>query len=419
MSSAAHSAPRDVEKIEPDLPDANRFDEVRQSVDEETSPELLGNWLQFVGPVAVLAAALPAYMAGAPEILTGLLVFLGLAGLASTFRLVRLDVQRRKTFNETTSRSQAEIETLADRMWELRESQEHFRGLVDALGDLVIHRDRAGRVVFANKVFADLIGVDMKDLMGKTMAELGVDFGVAPDAAFATGEFLTSTDVEIQTRNGPRWYSWIELSARDAEVKSASHRAIARDITDRKLAEAALIDAREKAEHASQAKSRFLATVSHEIRTPMNGISGMARLLADTRLSPEQQTYVAAVSTSASALIALIDDLLDFAKIEAGRVEAHVQTMSPRELADGVVELLASRAYDKGIGLACHVAPGAPRMIDSDPGKLRQILLNLVGNAIKFTASGGVYVAVTEVQLDGAPMLQFAVTDTGGGISQD
>src|SRR5690606_33945812 len=170
--------------------------------------------------------------------------------------------------------------------------------LIDALGDLVVHRDRDGCIVHANKVFADLVGIGQENLVGRTITELGVEVGVVPDAAFSEGECLSSTEVAIRAPEGARWFSWIELSVRDKTSDQVSHRAIARDITPRKRAETALINARERAEHASQAKSRFLATVSHEIRTPMNGIVGMAKLLADTPLTPEQRTYVGAVSTS-------------------------------------------------------------------------------------------------------------------------
>jgi signal transduction histidine kinase len=222
--------------------------------------------------------------------------------------------------------------------------------------------------------------------------------------------------VAIQTPTGLRWFSWIEHSVRDEVDDTVSHRAIARDITDRKRAETTANAARERAESASQAKSRFLASVSHEIRTPMNGIMGMATLLADTDLSPEQRTYVGAVSTSASALLALIEDLLDFSKIEAGRFELEPAALSPRELVENVVELLAARAHAKDIGIACVVAPDVPRTIRADPGRLRQVLLNLVGNAVKFTDVGGVTVTVGMRGEDEKRRLRFDVVDTGPGL---
>ena len=373
----------------------------------------------FAAIVAIVVLAGFAELTGAPTFIPLGLVAAAIVGLAVLVRAFRAEDKAAKIIRETTARSRAEIEDLADRMWELQESEERFRGLIDALGDLVVHRDREGCIVYANSVFANLLGVDQRDLVGQTLGELGVDVGVVPDAAFSDGECLSSTDVAIRAADGViRWFSWIELSVRDKTSDLVSHRAIARDITPRKRAEQALINARERAEYASQAKSRFLATVSHEIRTPMNGIMGMAKLLADTQLSPEQRTYVGAVSTSASALLALIDDLLDFSKIEAGRFEAEPQPMSPRELADNVVELLAAKAYAKGIGLGGHVAPDVPQLITADPGRVRQVLLNLIGNAIKFTDSGGVMLVVSRGGTEAAPTIRFAVSDTGPGLQR-
>jgi PAS domain S-box-containing protein len=381
-------------------------------------PRIVSDALPLLTYAVILAIAGLSYASGAhPLIGVGLLVTVA-AGLAMHLRIRRSEHRANLILDRDVASSHAEIETLADRMWEMQESEERFRGLIDALGDLVVHRDRQGRIVYANKVFAELVGTDADALQDKTLAELGIDIGVVPDAAFSDRDCLSSTDVGIRTPGGLRWFSWIELSVRDKESGAASHRAIARDITARKTAETSLITARERAEFASQAKSRFLATVSHEIRTPMNGIMGMAKLLADTDLSPEQRTYVGAVSTSAAALLALIEDLLDYSKIEAGRFDPEPQTMSLRDLADNIIELLASRAYAKGIGLGCHVEPDVPQTISADPGRVRQVLLNLLGNAIKFTDSGGVTLAITRLTIEGAERIRFTISDTGPGMRQ-
>ena len=375
--------------------------------------------LAFLTIVAIVVLAGLAHLTGAPIIVTIGLAAAAFAGLAMHLRSRRDERRTAALLDETAARSRAEIETLADRMWEMQESEERFRGLIDALGDLVVHRDRDGHIVYANSVFASLVEIDPRNLAGKTLSELGIDVGVVPDAAFSDHECLSSTDVAIRTQNGPRWFSWIELSVRDKDTGAVSHRAIARDITARKRAESSLITARERAEYASQAKSRFLATVSHEIRTPMNGIMGMAKLLADTDLSPEQRTYVGAVSTSASALLALIEDLLDYSKIEAGRFEPEPQPTSLREIADNIIELLAAKAFAKNIGLGCYVEPDVPQMITADPGRLRQVLLNLIGNAVKFTDTGGVLLTVARARTETSDCICFTVADTGPGLREE
>lgn len=374
--------------------------------------------LPFAIFVALVVLAGFSHLTGTPPFITAGVFVTSLASLVLFVRNRRSEHGTVSIFDDTAARSRAEIETMADRMWEMQESEARFRDLIDALGDLVVHRNRDGRILYANCVFAELIGQSQTDLVGMTLKELGVDIGIVPDAAFSDRDCLSSTDVAIRTPSGPRWFSWIELSMRDKGSAEVSHRAIARDITARKQAESSLINARERAEYASQAKSRFLATVSHEIRTPMNGIMGMAKLLADTRLTPEQRTYVGAVSTSASALLALIEDLLDYSKIEAGRFAPEPQPMSPREIADNVVELLAARAFAKGIGLACYVAPDVPQAITADPGRVRQVLLNLIGNAVKFTEAGGVLISVTRLRASSGDRLVFSIADTGPGLSE-
>ncbi|MBX3531376.1 MAG: response regulator [Rhizobiaceae bacterium] len=368
--------------------------------------------------VATLLVAVVAAATGSPLPLVLVMIVIGALGLGVAGLEAAARARRLRHRAEGTAAERRQVEELADRVWELRESEERFRGLVDALGDVVVHRDRDGRIVQANRVLASLLDKEPAALVGKTLGDLGIDMRVAPDAAFEDGEFLSSTDVAIRTSMGIRWFSWIELSVRDEATGAISHRAIARDITDRKRAELALMRARERAEHASQAKSRFLATVSHEIRTPMNGIIGMAKLLGGTELTPEQKTYVGAVSVSAGALLALIEDLLDFSKIEAGKFELEPQRVSPREVVEHAVELMAPRAYARGIGLGCHVAPDVPASALLDPDRLRQVLLNLIGNAVKFTEVGGVLVDMSVRARDGRPHLVIAVTDSGPGLKQ-
>ncbi|MEZ5810637.1 MAG: ATP-binding protein [Rhizobiaceae bacterium] len=344
---------------------------------------------------------------------------LGMLALVLGWKIIRDDASLASALGETAERSREEMEQLADRMWELQESEERLRGLIDALGDLVVHRDRDGRIVYANRIFASLFDCEPRALSGKTLEELAIDIGRLPDAGLAGSEVLSSRDVPIETAAGTRWFSWVELSVRDETTGMVSHRAIARDMTARKKAEAAMIAQRERAEVANQAKSRFLATVSHEIRTPMNGIMGLAKLLADTGLTPEQRTYVDSVSTSANSLMALIEDLLDFSKIEAGRLDLDIQPVSLRELVNNVVELLASRAYAKDIGFGCYISPDVPASVNSDPGRLRQVLINLVGNAIKFTNKGGVLVSVMICKSREKDIVRFSISDTGPGLAEN
>ncbi|MGJ0514008.1 ATP-binding protein [Methylocystis sp.] len=172
--------------------------------------------------------------------------------------------------------------------------------------------------------------------------------------------------------------------------------------------------ARDKAEAASLAKSRFLAAVSHEFRTPLNGVMGLAQLLAMTKLTAEQASYVEAIGDSSRSLSQLIDDILDFSKIEAGKFELRQETFALAPFVESVVELLAPRAMAKGLELASVILPDTPREIVSDPARLRQVLVNLIGNAVKFTERGGVGVRVAR---DGA-RLRFEVRDSGPGVPE-
>ncbi len=190
---------------------------------------------------------------------------------------------------------------------------------------------------------------------------------------------------------------------------------VGRDVTDRVEAERALAEARDQAEAPSRAKSRFLAIVSHEICTSLNGILGMADLLRDTALSPEQTTYVNAVKTSGETLLSLIEEILDFSKIEAGRLDLSARPFALAGFVEEIVELLGPRAQAKGLEICCYVDERLPGSVIGDAARLRQVLFNLAGNAIKFTECGGVSIVV---EPDAAPNeILIAVRDTGIGIS--
>jgi signal transduction histidine kinase/DNA-binding response OmpR family regulator len=321
---------------------------------------------------------------------------------------LRLLLERRSMLAQAKALN-ADVERLNDRLWELADSEERYRSLIEAQGDLIVRRSE-GRIVYANAAYAALLGKSEEEAVGS----LAVPRVLLARPAQALPDGGRLFDECIAAPEGERWLSWVETAVPVVAGQTVLQR-VGRDITARIAGERALDEARSRAEVASAAKSRFLASVSHEFRTPLNGILGMADLLGDTSLDAEQTTYVRALRSSGEALLGLVDEILDFAKVEAGKLELTEAPFDPSLLIEDITELMAPRAQAKGIEISALVAPDLPPRLLGDAERLRQILLNLVGNAVKFTRSGGVGI---EAHLDGAAFV-VSVADTGPGIPAD
>ncbi|WP_342164242.1 PAS domain-containing hybrid sensor histidine kinase/response regulator [Methylobacterium sp. SD21] len=305
----------------------------------------------------------------------------------------------------------SEEESLHDRVWRASEGEERYRTLVAATTDLVVQRDLHGRITYADEGYARLFDRAPADLVGESIEPHVLD----GETVSVRADGLRRIETRIIAADGrERWFDVVEVPVADGDGPMQWMRA-GRDITERVEAVKALDAALARAESASVAKSRFLATVSHEMRTPLNGIIGMTDLLIGTGLDPEQKTYVDAVRASGKALLGLIDGILDFSRIEAGRLDLAAEPFDAAAVAEGVVELLAPRAQDKGLEIALDVAAEVPPSLIGDADRFRQILLNLAGNAIKFTERGGVGVALAF----GRDGLAVTVTDTGPGIPEE
>ncbi|MET0969198.1 MAG: response regulator [Tardiphaga sp.] len=307
----------------------------------------------------------------------------------------------------------AHNEALVDRNWELKEAEERARSLFEGQGDLIVIRDQAGRISFVNDAYCALAQRPRETLVGSAFALDVLEQGASTIEPNGT----RIHDQKIAAATGPRWIAWREGLVRIDAGQPAELQCVGRDVTDRTETECALSEARDHANAANRAKSRFLAMASHEIRTPLNGILGMSGLLLDTPLTPEQTTYARAVKTSGDALLSLIEELLDYSKIEAGKIDLEHRPFGLAGLIEDITELLAPRAQARNLEIAAYVDERLPREVMGDAARLRQVLLNLAGNAIKFTATGGVALIVEPGLLPGE--ITFLVRDTGIGIAPE
>lgn len=269
---------------------------------------------------------------------------------------------------------------------------------LDAVGELVLVRDARGKVSYVNAAFLAAFGGERSDWVGRW-------FSVAPPAL---EDGARRYDMLMRTRKGPVWIEWDErlLPAGEGVIT------VGRDVSARREAHASM-------EASQKAKSLFFAAVTHELRTPLAGAKGMAGLLEATPLRPDQADYVRSMAASTEHALAMVDDILDLSRLEAGKLVLRPERTDIAALVRETVELVAPRAHEKGLEIAVVQASAAPREIEADASRLKQILFNLIGNAVKFTHEGGVRIDLdTNPGSDGEPRLTLSVTDTGPGISQ-
>ena len=330
-------------------------------------------------------------------------------------------------------------EKVSERTKELAESQCKMADIINFLPDATLVVDKQGRVIAWNYAMEKLTGIKSSEIMGKGDYEYAIPFHgqrrpilidlvLNPDPKYETtynmfrreGRKLLCETHALQLKHGEAYLFGTASALYDANGVEVGAIETLRDVTEWKRVEKELIDARCTAEEATRARSDFLANMSHEIRTPMNGVIGMTNLLMQSDLNPEQKEYARTVQTSADTLLTIINDILDFSKIEAGKLDFENIDFDLRLTLDELIELLSVKAEEKRLEFAGYIQPDVPSLLKGDPGRMRQIFMNLASNAIKFTSSGEVIIEAQLVQeTEHNATIRFSVRDTGIGIPAD
>ena len=307
---------------------------------------------------------------------------------------------------------------------ELDEAKAIYQSLVESLPINVFRKDRHGKIVFGNQRYCDSLDQKLEELVGKTdrdlfSHELAEKYVRDDKWVLQTG--LPFHDIEEHPApDGTKMYvEVLKAPVHDSSGRRIGIQGMFWDVTARIQAENALREAKEIAEAANRSKGDFLANMSHEIRTPMNAILGMTELVLETPLSNSQREYLTMVQTSGEALLSLLNDILDFSKIEAGKLEFDNESFDLRDSLSDAMRTLATRASNKNLELVINIHPEVPKRVVTDSGRLRQVIMNLVGNSVKFTEQGEIVLTVDcMTKDDDEALLRFVVRDTGIGISE-
>lgn len=347
-----------------------------------------------------------------------------------------IQINERRTENGSVVATYTDLTELMRAEQALRDSEERLRAFYNNSPFEIYLKDTHGRYAMVNRQLEKMHGLSGDAIIGKTSHDIYptdlADAVTRHDRAVIESGKVISDEYEVPLIDGIHIMVTEKFPVPSAEGGIAGIGAISIDITERKEKERELADlveklevARDEAEAANQAKSAFLATMSHEIRTPMNSVVGMTSLLLDTEQTPEQREFTEIIRNSSDALLTIINDILDFSKIEAGKLELERQEFGLRDCVQGALDLLAGKAAEKGLELAYVFAPDTPEAVVGDISRLRQILVNLLNNALKFTEEGEVVVSIncetqqTSQSPTGDQTLHFSVRDTGIGIPSD
>ena len=315
----------------------------------------------------------------------------------------------RGTVQQISERKQAEVKLMVS------------DGALKAISQGVIITGPDRIILSANKTFSDITGYSEAETLGRDCRFLQGPLTNPQTVesirlALNNGTEFTGEILNYRKDGTPFWDDLTISPVRDATGHLTHFIGVTRDVTARKHTEQSLMQAKLEAESANRAKSEFLATMSHEIRTPMNGVIGFTDLLLDTPLDAQQRTFVEMLKSSGHSLLTLINDILDYSKIEAGKFSLNTEECDARKLVDDQIALFSSQAAKKGLALQSSFNPGSGSLVRADPARVRQVLGNLLGNALKFTVSGGITVQLTSEQNHGQPLLRISIADTGIGI---